>query len=191
MKRFLFTLASLFSLCALFVLAQKMISVPRNLDEGATVYYVSGQSLYHAKDCPEITGQNAYATNVWTMRWRDMKPCPKCLYKEVPAPEKPAVRGLVGGIAGDFRSIAKWEGSAMKSTETFSVSKDEWVVYWTTSGNSNFAITVYNADTNQSVDLIANIVGNGMDYSVVRGKGRYYLKIMSSQPYTIEVLEKK
>jgi hypothetical protein len=190
MKRIFIGLVIGLLFCAVFIGAQKTIFVLRNLGEGETVFYVEGQKSYHAKDCPELIGKNAFATNVWTMRWRSFEPCPKCLYKEIPAPIK-STQTKIDISKNDFRSIAKWEGSAQKNTETFSVDMNEWIINWETRGDSNFAITVYNADTNDMVELVANIIGSGKDYSVIRGKGRYYLKISSSQYYFIEVSEKK
>jgi hypothetical protein len=190
MKRPIYEIVAFLVFFVFLAMAQQTEFVPKNLSGGEMVYYIVGQELYHEKTCPEIAGKNAFAATAWTMEWLKFKPCPKCLYKEiaVPAKAKPAQTEL--NMSG-FGSVARWEGAAQKNTETFTVNANEWIINWETTGDSNFIIEIFKADTNEMVELVANIVGSGKDSSVIRGKGQYYLKIMSSQPYKIEVVEKK
>jgi len=194
MKRFIFiSLGACLSLFVLFSFAQKTKSIPQNVPDSDTVYYLQGESLYHAKTCPDLVGKNGWAASAWTLRWRDMKPCPKCLYKEIveaTAPAK-AASAKADVATSASSSIARWEGSSIKNTETFTVNTAEWIIKWQTTGEGNFIINVMNADTDEMKDMVANIIGSGNDSSVIRGKGRYYLRIIASQPYKIEVLEKK
>lgn len=86
--------------------------------------------------------------------------------------------------------IVGWTGDSIKDTETFHVSSDEWKLTWDTKpgeyGPMNFQIYVYNSDgTLKSV--AANVIGESLDYSIIRGSGDYYLSINTAQPYTIGV----
>lgn len=94
-----------------------------------------------------------------------------------------------------FREVAIWRGDGIKNTETFSVSKREWYVIWSTApgeyGDMNFQIYVYREPNDEMVGLAANVIGRNLDYSVMRGAGKYYLTINSGQPYTVRILEPK
>ena len=89
--------------------------------------------------------------------------------------------------------MASWQGEGIKSTETFTVGR-EWKIRWLTEpgqiGDSNFAITVYDANGNYSA-LAANVIGANRDESIYHQAGTYYLEIMSGQPYIIEVWDKR
>jgi hypothetical protein len=177
----------------------QVMRVPQNKSEGDTVYYIPEQDkIYHTEGCPILENKMPFASNIWTLNRRGFSPCEKCLYKEIIVMSMKA-EGKIGVEAigkaeiksdDSLRLIKKWEGSAQKNTETFEIKTQEWIVRWSTSGTSNFSITVHNADTGRMVDLIANIIGSGQDYSVMRGKGNYYLEISTSQPYIIEIIEK-
>lgn len=93
-----------------------------------------------------------------------------------------------------LKEIASWKGSGIKNTETFHISTKEWLIMWATTphpkyGDMNFQIYVYNAN-GDIVDIVANIIGEGKDYSTMRGSGDYYLTINSAQPYYISIFEK-
>jgi hypothetical protein len=88
--------------------------------------------------------------------------------------------------------IAEWSGSAIKNTETFHITSDEWEIAWDTKpgeyGNMNFQIYVYNADGSLK-DVAANVIGANNDHTIERGSGDYYLNINTAQPYKIEVIQ--
>lgn len=88
--------------------------------------------------------------------------------------------------ATEWTQIAKWSGSGIKQTESFTTIGREWQVIWATSGEA-FAgagilqIMVHDADTGSLVTLAANKQGVGQDVSYVRAPpGRYYLSINSA-----------
>lgn len=196
MKRHLCVIAILFASLGISALGQKTKSVPKNLSGGETVYYISGEKIYHEKMCPEIAGKNAWGASALTLIWRKFEPCPTCLYKEVPIGPPPEavvpVSGVTGGVFGTAGAyVAKWKGAAPKSTESFAINTNEWEIRWTTVGDSHFIFEVYNADTNEKVEPVENLIEKGAYTTVMRGKGRYYLKIETSQYYAIVVTEKK
>ncbi len=93
-----------------------------------------------------------------------------------------------------WKEVARWEGQAIKNTETFSISSREWRISWDTKpgeyGDMNFQIYIYKADGNL-VSVAANVIGANKDSSIMRGAGDYYLSINTAQPYTIIVEEKQ
>jgi|GEM_PF-2780265 len=102
------------------------------------------------------------------------------------------IQTLGGSIQTETESgfVVGWSGNSIKNTETFHVSSDEWKLTWDTKpgeyGPMNFQIYVYNSDgTLKSV--AANVIGESLDYSIIRGSGDYYLSINTAQPYTIGV----
>ena len=191
MKRYLCLAAILFVPLVILVFGQQSKRVPKNLSGAETVYYVPGETVYHEKTCPEIAGKHTWGASLNCLMWRKFTPCQKCLYKDVPiGPTKVDFVPSTSGTSASG-SVAEWVGKAQKNTETFTINTNEWVIAWITQGDSNFIIELYNADTNELVELVANIVGNGGETSVMRGKGRYYLKVNTSQPYSIVVTEKR
>ena len=91
-----------------------------------------------------------------------------------------------------WRLTKTFEGTSIKSTETFEITGDEWRINWETKpgeyGAMNFQVYVYNADGSLK-DVAANIIGKGQDSTVVRGAGRYYLQFNTAQPYLVRVEE--
>ncbi len=90
--------------------------------------------------------------------------------------------------------IATWKGQATKNTETFHVPTDEWRISWDTKpgeyGDMNFQIYVYKSDgTPHDIFVVANVIGEDIDSSVMRGAGNYYLTINTGQPYEVTVAE--
>ena len=90
--------------------------------------------------------------------------------------------------------IATWKGKATKDTEKFHVSADEWHISWNTRpgdyGDMKFQIYVYKSDgTPHGTFVVANVIGENIDSSVMRGAGNYYLTINSGQPYEVTVAE--
>ena len=90
--------------------------------------------------------------------------------------------------------VTKFEGNGIKNTEKFAIDSDEWRIVWSTqvgdAGKQNFQIYVNDKD-GELVDLVANIIGQGNDISYMNKSGEYSLKIVSGQPYTITIQEKK
>ena len=93
----------------------------------------------------------------------------------------------------EWKEVARWKGSAIKNTETFHISSDTWIISWLTEpgkyGDMNFQILIYKAN-GELVTLAANVIGKNEDYSIMRGKGGYYLTINTAQSYSIVILEK-
>ena len=90
--------------------------------------------------------------------------------------------------------IATWKGQATKNTETFHVPTDEWRISWDTEpgvyGDMNFQIWGYKSDgTPHGTFVVANVIGEDIDSSVMRGAGNYYLTINTGQPYEVTVAE--
>jgi hypothetical protein len=95
-----------------------------------------------------------------------------------------------------WTKVATFKGEGIKNTKTFKVTAKDWRIVWETSpsnlGDMNFLIYVYQADGNPaSPFVIANTVGEANDTSYMRGKGEYYLGIISGQKYKITIEEKK
>ena len=93
-----------------------------------------------------------------------------------------------------WHMVKRFEGSGIKSTETFEITSDEWRISWNTKagqyGGMNFQIFVFNADGSLK-DLSANVIGTNADSSIIRGEGRYYLKFNTAQPYSVQVEERR
>jgi len=96
-----------------------------------------------------------------------------------------------------LHQIAYFSGSEddSRNTETFTITTHEWRIWWATfldeeGEESNFQIYVYKSD-GDLVDVAANVVGKSNEFTTMRGKGDYYLKINTGQPYMITVYEEK
>jgi hypothetical protein len=187
----LFILGAVICLIAAGILfAQKTIRVPKNIPDGDIVYYVqSGDAYYHLKDCPDISGKSVACGTIIAENGRGLAPCPKCLFKDQVVSPEPKLAGAAE--ITNMHKVAEWQGASIKNTETFEVASKEWKIFWATRGDSNFSITVYDANTDKMVDLVANIIGSGSDTSVIRGKGRFYLKILASQDYKIQIYDQR
>jgi hypothetical protein len=91
--------------------------------------------------------------------------------------------------------IGCWAGNVGRNTETFSVPFDEWVISWWTghealASPSNFIVRLHSVEGDQS-QLIANFIGGSNEFTVIRGKGDYYLEISTTQLYSIMILAPK
>ncbi len=86
--------------------------------------------------------------------------------------------------------VARWQGKSIKSTETFHIPSEEWRISWKTEpgeyGDMNFQIYVYES-SGSLPEIVANVIGQDIDSSIMRGSGDYYLKINSAQFYEILV----
>jgi len=84
-----------------------------------------------------------------------------------------------------WRTAARWSGSGMKQTETFSIRSSEWRISWKTTrevfaGAGILQVYVYGA-AGELVSLAANLQGVGSDVSYVHAQpGRFYLDISSA-----------
>ncbi|PIN87738.1 hypothetical protein COV12_02225 [Candidatus Woesearchaeota archaeon CG10_big_fil_rev_8_21_14_0_10_32_24] len=98
----------------------------------------------------------------------------------------------------EWYEVKTFSGSGIKNTETFTIPSNEWKISWDTTervieGQSfqmNFQIFVYKSN-GELAGLVANVVGDDADSSIMRGKGNYYLQINSGQPYDIKIEAKK
>ena len=96
--------------------------------------------------------------------------------------------------APTWAEVITFEGKSIKDTESFDISADEWRLRWETEpgdfGPMNFQIYVYKSNK-EMVGVAANVIGEGSDSSVMRGKGTYYLTINTAQPYKIVVEQRQ
>lgn len=92
-----------------------------------------------------------------------------------------------------WRLVERFSGSSIKNTSNFDIKGEEWRIRWSTEpgkyGDMNFQIYVHDASDDSLKDLAANVIGAASDESVIRGAGRYYLKLNTSQPYEVIVEE--
>jgi len=101
-------------------------------------------------------------------------PAPLTKVVESPKPEKKYESYRVG----------KWSGQGIKSTETFHIPSNVWMIFWSSKPISSVGgilqIYVHRAD-GTLVDIAANIMGKNADNTIMRsGLGDYYLKINSA-----------
>lgn len=95
-----------------------------------------------------------------------------------------------------LHQIAFWKGTEndSRNTETFVITTDVWRVWWATEpgkeGKSNFQIYIYKAN-GDFVDLAANVIGTSNQFTIIREKGEFYLKIVTGQPYMITIYEER
>lgn len=89
--------------------------------------------------------------------------------------------------------IARWSGSAIKTTETFSIPTKHWRISWDTKpgsyGAMNFQIFVYHANGEPYLPsmIVANVIGANRESSIIRDSGDFYLMFNTAQPYTVIV----
>lgn len=89
-------------------------------------------------------------------------------------------------------TVAEWQGKGIKKTEPFVIQSKEWAIAWSTKATEmipmNFQIYVYK-DGGLLPDVVANVIGNGEDYSYqYNGSGRFHLEINSGQAWVVKVL---
>ena len=95
-----------------------------------------------------------------------------------------------------LHQIAFWKGSGndSRNTETFIITTNEWRIWWWTEPGkereANFQIYVYE-ENGDFVDMVANIIGKSNQFTIMRGKGSYYLKIVTGQFYMITIYEER
>ena len=85
-------------------------------------------------------------------------------------------------------TIISWQGRSTKDTESFQVQSSEWRLRWIThsvsEGETGFKIIVRD-EQNAIVSEVANIKGYDEDSSYVKQSGKFYLQIVSGQPYCV------
>lgn len=91
-------------------------------------------------------------------------------------PQRPTARS---------NAVASWRGSGIKNTESFDVTQREWAIDWTfkdESASGSFLSIMVMDENDDLVDLVANVANQAsvQDRSVIRGRGRHYLKINSA-----------
>jgi hypothetical protein len=89
--------------------------------------------------------------------------------------------------------IATFQGQSDKSTESFAVGQ-EWKIAWDTravrSPYTMLGIQIWRPGGG-FVGAVAGNMGSEQDESVQHTPGTYYLQITASQPYTIEVWDRR
>ncbi|MDP8227415.1 MAG: tetratricopeptide repeat protein [Candidatus Celaenobacter polaris] len=99
---------------------------------------------------------------------------------------------IIDVVDWDWKQINEWVGNAMKNTNNFNIKSKLWKIEWDTKpdeySEGNFSISIYD-DNGNLVDIVANVIGKNKDYSIIRGMGKYYLAINSTQEYVIKVFE--
>jgi len=109
-------------------------------------------------------------------------------------PIEPSTNDQDSPSTSTWQDVVSWEGKGIKNTETFHISSNVWHISWDTKpgqyGEMNFQIYVFDAD-GELIDIVANVIGEDSDNSIMRGSGDYYLKINTGQPYEVIVAEKK
>lgn len=98
-------------------------------------------------------------------------------------------------FGAEWKDIASWSGSGQKTTESFTVTKDEWRLQWKTTdeafkGAGIFQVYVY--DSAGTLVSSANQQGLGVDTSYVHKRGKFYLTINSANiKWTVAVQEER
>ena len=114
------------------------------------------------------------------------------------ATPKPTLRATSTPKATVWREVGRWQGKAIKNTETFHIPSAEWRISWKTDlgdvGFGVFQIFIYRAtgkasgqfgDVKNLAGLTANVSGADEDWTMMRGAGDYFLQINTSQAYTV------
>jgi len=95
-----------------------------------------------------------------------------------------------------LHQVAYWSGSEndSRNTETFVITTDAWRIWWDTepgvNGKANFQIYI-NKPNEDLVDVAANVIGKSNQWTTIRQKGKFYLKIITGQPYMITIYEER
>jgi len=172
------------------------------LNDHDIVVHTPGSEFFHVfKSCLEDQGKYTYMTVKYAVEKMGLKPCSECL-KQIDSAEKRlkivtenAKRQVVRGTpspspsSGGWMLLKSWTGQSQKNTESFSVSSNEWQIRWKTTGDTNFIISVY-TESGDLKELAVNIIGSSEDSTIIRGAGKYYLNINTSQKYEIAVFQK-
>lgn len=84
---------------------------------------------------------------------------------------------------GEWNSIANFTGTTSKTTETFYIPGDEWMIFWAYRGTLApvFSFDVYREGEAIPVESVASSLELARaDYTYIHnGKGRYYIKVIS------------
>lgn len=97
------------------------------------------------------------------------------------------VLALTALLLAETFTLGTWSGDGSKDTETFSTTKAEWRVTWTTT--KFLGIVVKSAETNKPV---ATASGSENGTSMVRvPAGKYYLSISGSAKWTVTADEQR
>lgn len=104
-----------------------------------------------------------------------------------------------GTVKSDWKEVARWQGSGMKSTDTFHVSSDTWRISWeiwsTEYSAPLFQIYVFKSTDKLGEDVPVSIAANVManedsSSSTIRGSGDFYLVINTLLSYIVTIEEK-
>jgi hypothetical protein len=89
-----------------------------------------------------------------------------------------------------WHEVKRFTGRVDTQTESFSVKGREWRVSYEHKGERNFAVMVFDDETNRGKGNAANIIGADKGETIMRGAGTYYFKIIASGPYVITIEDK-
>jgi len=95
-----------------------------------------------------------------------------------------------------LHQVRFWHGSEddSRDTKVFTITSAVWRVWWATErgryGAANFQIYV-NSEDGEFVDLAANLIGKSNHWRTIRKKGRFYLQVVTGQPYMITVYQER
>jgi len=111
-----------------------------------------------------------------------------------PVAAKPAVADPVVAEP-TWQTVATFTGDAIRNTEKFTITSDEWRITWDTTpleqyGDMNFQIYIYGQDQ-EMVGVAANVIGKANDVSYMYQPGEFYLTINTAQSYNIVIEELK
>jgi hypothetical protein len=89
-----------------------------------------------------------------------------------------------------WRTVTNFSGAVDKTTDPFTINASPWRMRWTHPGtDDNFAVVVYDANTNAYKKLVVNTIGATLDSSNYYGAGRFYLDISGDSDWTVEIQE--
>lgn len=89
--------------------------------------------------------------------------------------------------------IRSWEVSANYETEIFEVKTPKWTLVWSGQEDTDFSITICNADNSADCFIVTNGIFRKSKEATVPliDAGRFYLKITSSKKYKIQVYDRR
>lgn len=91
-----------------------------------------------------------------------------------------------------WQQVLTVSGKGTKQTETFAVKTKEWRISWDVKASDVcpkcgvLLIHVYKED-NSFFAVAASVQGADTDSTIMRGAGKYYLKISGTEPWTVKV----
>lgn len=93
---------------------------------------------------------------------------------------------------GAWHHVTTVKGDASKVSGDFTISGREWKISWDSKPqgrDSEFIIILQDKKNSDIAEIIVNEVGATKDYVFLEGKGTYYLRVSTTQPYSIDIQE--